>query len=206
MLDRILRTPVGVPKVLSGYSQGANVVNLVWRDEILDPQGRAHAHLDDIKAIILWGDPMRAPGIARGNELAGLPIPGTEDGFATGGIAGPDNLTPDQTPDFLYSRANPGDLYAACPVGTDPWHHETEVGYDERLVYEAVMEFDGHDLYGFAKEILEVVTMPWRNLWPLVQAIWNGLVFAGSAGGPHGSYEIDWAVRHLIALGTDLRS
>jgi len=204
--DMIAATPPGHKVVMAGYSQGALVVNTCWRDDILDPAGALHHRLADVAAIITWGDPMRCPGIARGNLLAGAPVPGRRYGHTTGGIAGPDCLRPEQTPAFLYARANPGDLYTSAPVGDNPWERETEVARNQRLIYEAVMDFTGEDLRDIAAELIEVVTMPWSHLVPLVQAVWDGLQFVARGTAPHTTYEIDWAVRHLIDLGNRIRT
>jgi len=192
--------------VLAGFSQGSIAVNQVWRDDILNPAGELHHRLGDVIAIFNWGDPLRCPGIARGNELAGIPVPGKAYGQITGGVAGPDCLTPEQTPPFMFSRANPGDLYASAPVGANPWSSETEVGHNHTLIYEAVMDFNGGDLLAFAKEIFEIVSMPWSQVLPLVQAIYNGMRFLVQGAGPHNAYEINWAVRHLIDLGNRIRA
>lgn len=193
--------------VLCGYSQGALVTNAVWRDEILAPGGRLHRRKDEVIAIITYGDPMRCPGIARGNVYAGKPAPKKLNGQTTGGIAGPDCLTIEQTPEFFLSFANDGDLYAAAPVGNDPWSVSTEVGHNQTLIYEAVMEFNGRDFLGLAKEISEVVTLPKRNVLPLIQAIWNGLAFLGRGSrAPHWTYDIAPAVRYLVEVGTKIRA
>jgi len=182
---------------LSGYSQGALVTNIVWRDHIL--KGEHANRRSDLMGIVNFGDPMRTPGIARGNAVAGLPQPKRLDGHVTGGIAGPGCLTAEQTPDFLLSCALDGDLYAAAPVGDDPWRNETEVGHDETLIFDAVMAFDGSDFIALAREVAEILTMPWANLVPLIQAIWNGLVFAAAGpSAPHWQYGpfvapmVDW--------------
>jgi hypothetical protein len=84
---------------------------------------------------------------------------------------------------------------------------ETKVGHNETLIFEAVMEFDGHDILALAKDIAEVITEPLSTVIPLVQAIWNGLVFVGQGtNAPHWTYSIDGAVRYMIDLGTKLRA
>lgn len=192
---------------LCGYSQGALVTNMVWRDEILAPGGRLHHRKDEVIAIITYGDPQRAPGIARGNVYARQSVPKKLNGHTTGGIAGPDNLTVEQTPEFFLSFANNGDLYAAAPVGDDPWTKPTEVGHNQTLIYEAVMEFNGRDFLGLVKEITSVVTLPAVNVLPLVQAIWNGLTFFGKGTrASHWTYDIAPAARYLTDLGNRLRS
>jgi hypothetical protein len=193
------------PIALSGYSQGALVVDIVWRDDIFNPGGALHHRLDDVVAIINFGDPMRCPGIANGNKFAGLPMPMKLDGFATGGIAGPDDLTPEQTPDFLLSFASDGDLYACAPTGEDPWHHETEVGHNERIIYDIVQNATVTTLAAIALEVSEILGQPMLEIVPLVQAVMNGVLFAGNAA-PHGNYDIRPAVRYLVEVGDRLRT
>ena len=184
--------------VLAGYSQGALITGTVWRDHILNPTGDLHHRLGDVSAIIHWGDPMRCPGIARGNQFAGLPMPSNLDGQTTGGIAGPDCLTAEQTPDFLLSFCNNGDLYAAAPVGADPWHAESEVGKVEKLIYDIIQQATFLDVMAVAGEILKAVFMPMAYLIPLIQAIANGILFFGAGmNAPHYHYPIDGAVGYL---------
>jgi hypothetical protein len=193
--------------VLSGYSQGALVTNAVWREDILNPQGRLHHRKDDVLALITYGDPQRCPGIARGNTYAGQPVPKKLNGQTTGGIAGPDCLTAEQTPENFLSFANNGDLYAAAPVGDDPWNTQTEVGYNQTMIYEAVMEFNGRDFMRLVTEITSVLTMPTVNVIPLVQAIWGGLTFFGKGTrASHWTYDIAPAVKYLAELGNQIRA
>ena len=187
---------------LAGYSQGALVTGTVWRDRILNPAGDLHHRLKDVVAVIHWGDPMRCPGVANGNRFAGLPMPKDLDGQVTGGIAGSDNLKPEETPDFLLSFANDGDLYAAAPCGADPWGNdganEAEVGKVEKLIYDVIQELDFNDVLAIAEEILKVIFMPFTYLIPLIQAITNGVLFFGAGmAAPHYHYPIDGAVAYL---------
>ncbi|AEK08110.1 lysin B [Mycobacterium phage Yeet] len=198
--------------VLSAYSQSAVAFAYVWRDDILNPDGELHDRLDDIVAVILYGNPVRAPGIAYGNELGGQSAPGKLNGHVTGGIAGPDCLRPEECVHPVTGRrivldfANAGDLYAAAPVGAEPWVKETEVGHNETLIYEAVMDFNGRDIMAFAKEIAQILTMPLSQVIPLVQAIINGLTFlAQGPRAPHWTYSIAPAVDYLIRCGNELR-
>lgn len=196
--------------VLSGYSQGALVVCLVWLHEILNPQGRLHHRLNDCLGIFTYGNPMRAPGIAYGNTLLwGHDIPGEEDGHVTGGIAGPANLTAAQClfPEghFLagqpavFDFANPGDIYAAAPVGKG---ERSIVGEDMSLIFENVMDFNGQDLLAWAQKLFEIIFMPWEQFWPLCQAIWNGIrFFAAGMDAPHWRYDSAPLTRYLDQLG-----
>jgi hypothetical protein len=198
---------------LAGYSQGAMVTDKVWRDECINPAGRLHHRYlaGDIIAIVNCGDPMRAPGISNGNVRAGFPIPKPLDGAVTGGIAGPDDLTPEQTPAFLMSCNNDGDLYGAAPVGATPWIKQTGVGHDETLIFNLIQKFGIANLFAIAQEVVatltEVVANPAgligsslaaligqgvaveSHVVALVQALANGGLFVVEGFGPHGDYE-----------------
>lgn len=142
--------------VLSGYSQGSLVTDFIWRDHFLDPSGELHDRLDDVIGIVNFGDPMRCPGICNGNVRAGFPIPKKADGAVTGGIAGPADLTPEQTPDFLLSYNNDGDLYGSAPVGGTPWDTETGAGHDETMIFNLIQKFDGKSVLAFVEEICKL--------------------------------------------------
>jgi hypothetical protein len=207
VIRQIQRRPPGTKLVLCGYSQGALVVDEVWVSDLLSPAGVLHDRLADVAAIITYGDPRRCPGLARGNAYAGMPTPKRLNGHVTGGIAGPNCLTPEQTPAFFLSFANWGDLYASAPVGDTPWTKETQVGHNQTIIYEAVLDFTGEDLLALAQEVNEIVTMPLVNVIPLVQAIWNGLTFAVQGmKAPHWNYTIVPAVRYLTGLAVQLRA
>lgn len=197
--------PKGTPIFLSGYSQFAIVTGEVWVKDILDPKGVHHDRLSDVKGIINFGDPLRCPGIAHGNEIAGFAAPTKLDSQTTGGISGPQCLTVDQTPDFLLSCALDGDLYAAAPVGDDPWKNEPLVGQIETRIYGFIES--GSILTGFlavAKGIAQEFGHPLSNTIALVHAIFNGMKFA-SAGpsAPHWQYEpfvppmINWILSQI---------
>jgi hypothetical protein len=196
---------------LSGYSQGADVVCLVWLHELRKPGGRLHHRLNDCLAVFTYGNPMRCPNIAYGNTILwGKPVPGEEDGHATGGIAGPADLRPDEClfpdghPDAgepaVFDFANEGDIYTSCPVGDDPWEHESEVGKTETMVYESVLDFNGGDLWAWTKTIFGTA-LPWKT-WSRVQAIWNGIQFASlGMNAPHWQYSAAPEIRYLEKLG-----
>lgn len=149
----------GRKKTLTGYSEGALVINTVWRDECLNPSGRLHQqYLDgEILIVVLFGDPMRCPGIARGNEVAGFPVPGRADGVTTGGISGSNDLTPEQTGDIVYSCSNDGDVYASAPTGDNPWTAITGVGHDMEIIFAVVQNFNGQNIFAIMMEILKVL-------------------------------------------------
>jgi hypothetical protein len=184
--------PPGTPLFLSGYSQGALVTDEVWKFDILNPGGMHHNRVDDIVkrgGIINFGDPMRAPGIAHGNEVAGLPLPKNLDGAVSGGIAGPKDLRPDETPDCLLSCALDGDLYAAAPVGDNPWSGEGETGKIETRIYNMVVNGGVSDFFKNAEIIVEEFGSPLNTTIALVHAIFNGISFAAKGtSAPHWQY------------------
>lgn len=191
--------------VLSGYSQGAIVTSTVWRDYLLNPNGALNkaGRLKDCIGIVNFGDPLRCPGIANGNAYAGQPLPAELDGTTTGGIAGPDCLTPEQTPSFFMNFANDGDMYACCPVGPNPWNAEQQVGYDETLIYSIIQNITVSDVVAVIAEVFKVIFDPWTELVPLIEAIYNaGLFFAQGMSSPHFTYQTDAAVRWLNELAS----
>lgn len=219
LVDQIQRRPVGHKFVLSGYSQGALVTNMTWMQDILPAGGRLHDRINDLVAVINFGDPVRPPGIAYGNTvISNRSVPPKSDGFTTGGIAGPNAMTPEQAlfpaghpfagKPAIFSFANDGDIFTDAPVGDTPWVSQTEVGSDMTLIYEAVLDFNGTDILAFAKKLFKFATSPWTTFWPLFQAIWNGLVFLFQGmNAPHWTYQNDVgpAVAWLIGVGQQLR-
>lgn len=177
--NNIASCPVGTPKALGGYSQGAVVTSTVWRDHILNPAGELHAYENDFVAALTWGNPMRAPGVCNGNTYAGWANPGG------GGIAGTDDLTTDETPSWWFDFANPNDLYTDSPVGT-------AAGADEQLVYQLIMtQSFGGTLIGLLALIRSAImqfSQPLTEIIGIATAIWNGLVFL-SAGPNAGHYQ-----------------
>jgi hypothetical protein len=169
------------PFVLSGYSQGAMVTDFVWAYDILAPSGVLHDRINDCQAVFNFGDPMRSPGIANGNTLVGIPLPKTLDGVVTGGIAGPGCLTAAQTPSHFYSIALDGDLYAAAPVGINPWTAEGQAGAVETGIFNLIQQ----------PTFWNIIAIPFDILVPIgvVEAIINGVSFAvAGPSAPHWQY------------------
>jgi hypothetical protein len=193
--------PIGYPLALSGYSQGAIAVGQFWRDQILNPKGAHHNRLADVEVggIINFGDPIRSPGIAHGNEVAGFAVPKKLDGQTTGGIAGPGCLKPEETPDYLLSCALDGDLYAAAPVGDTPWVKEPEVGLLETRIYNFVLQGSWQTFLANVEDLADLFLMPVATIIAAAQAIFNGMkfLFAGPEA-PHWQYGpfvpamVDW--------------
>ena len=185
------------PFILSGYSQGALCVDVVARN-LLNPADDLHHRLPDLLGVVTWGDPMRCPGIARGNIIMGEPVPRELDGFVTGGIAGAENLTPEETAALnVISFAHDLDLYTSAPVGLD-MANLPEVGHIENMVYQVIQEITVADVWAIIEEVAKVIFMPFVYLVPIVQAIYNaGLFFLQGLNSPHFTYTIDGAVKFL---------
>ncbi|OMC55360.1 hypothetical protein A5747_13270 [Mycobacterium sp. IS-836] len=190
IVAQVLARPKGTKHVLSGYSQGAIATGICLVECYFDPKGPLNDRLSDLKGVVNFGDPKRSPGIANGNKVAGLPMPKKLDGYTTGGIAGPGCLKPDQTPDWLLSCALDGDLYAAAPVGDDPWHNEPLVGQIETRIYDFIQSGKlSTGIMAIAKGIAQEFEHPLANTVALVQAIVNGLTFAAQGvQAPHWLY------------------
>lgn len=199
--------------VLDGYSQGALVVCLVWLHEILNPAGRLHHRINDLVAVITYGNPMRAPGIAYGNTMIwGRPVPGKDKGYTTGGIAGPADLKPEEClfpaghkfagQPAVFDFALPGDLYASAPVGDTPWVKESDVGADETLIYEAVLDFGGGDVMSIIKTLMKFLASPMSQAIAMFMALYNGMKFAAEGpSAPHWQYDERPAVAWLDGIG-----
>jgi hypothetical protein len=210
LLGAVLASPVGTPKALAGYSQGAIVTSTFWRDYVLSPAGPAHAYLNDFVAAVTWGNPMRCPGVAYGNDYAGWTKP------SGGGISGTNDLLPSQTPSWWYDFANPNginsgaDLYTDSPValsadGTSIVMDDAAV--DEMLIYNCIVttSFFG-TLEGLLKilwRLIEQFTRPWDEIVGLAESIWNGLTFIseGPAAG-HYTYDVGPAISYMSSVAT----
>jgi hypothetical protein len=124
-------------------------------------------------------------------------MPGNIDGFVTGGIAGPDCLTAAQTPswwlDFVNTTTSDHgetELYANCPVGTDPWTAEAPPGKVGTSIYNVVQQATVLDVFAVAKD-LEVPV-------GLVEEIVNGFEFLAAQGAAdHYTYPIQPAIDYL---------
>lgn len=205
---QIRARPKGTPIAMSGYSQGACVVGEVWTKDFLDDDGEFHDRVDDVFAIINFGDPFRCPGVANGNKVAGKDQPDTLDGETTGGIAGPGCLTRDQTLDFVLSCALDGDLYSAAPVGDNPWDNEPLVGEIETYIYDFVLSGDaGQGFMDIVEHVADTFTQPITSIVAHCEAIFNGLKFAAAGtDAPHWQYQdfvpplVDWLTDHAAKV------
>jgi hypothetical protein len=184
------------PKILFGYSQAGILMSHFWRDHVLAPEGDCHDQLDNIIAAVTFGNPCRSPGIANGNAAAGWGMPGLKDGDVTGGISGPDCLTPEQTPGWWYdyvwlgSDGGATELYTNAPVGSNPWTAEAAAGEAGTMIYNIVQNPGLGDILSLVKALGQPIAT--------IEEIYNGITFA--AKGPnadHFSYNWLAAILYL---------
>lgn len=209
--------PVGTKLILSGYSQGAIVMNQIWVNHCLNPGGLMYDRYQngDIQRIYQFGDPNRSPNLAYGSAGTPVGMPPNLDGQVTGGIAGPGKasqgilpcLTAAQTEvpspydgkPVIYSFANKGDLYSDCPVGMNPWSGEAAAGTVESRVMWFILTESVVDLAAWALDIGAPIGT--------IEAILNGLVFfVQGPGAPHYHYEdsVPFAVEDALNIGLSL--
>ena len=203
--------PVGQGIILLGYSQGAIVVSHFMRDHVVNPSGECHDRWPDIVAVATWGNPCRTPGYASGNDFAGWPDPAEVDGQVTGGIAGPDDLEPSvYVPvsktvthywgEFVNTIGDGNDLYADCPVGSNPWTAETATGVVETNIFNIVQNVTGPDITQIIIEVVSVLGTAGLELIPIIEAIVNGGLFL-QAGPDAAHYTYDIVpITNFIAL------
>ena len=124
--------------------------------------------------------------------------------MVTGGIAGPQDLTAAQTPDWLMSCNNDGDLYGSAPVGTNPWTAPTGVGHDETMIFNLVQNASVGNMLALVQEALKtlgvVVTGGFNlaNLVNVVGSVLEGVL--GSAGIPGIPVTGATTPNHVVAL------
>jgi hypothetical protein len=206
LVKAIQQVPVGVPKVLSGYSQGSMVTDQVWTLDILPTNGVLHEYLDDIYRIYQFGHIFRSPGIAWGNALAGLPQSIIQDGVETGGIGTGLDLTVAQTnykaPDgqpVVKSCANLGDLYTCCSVGLNPWTAPAKEGKVGNLFEQVIMQPTLTDII----KVATVLEEPISGIMELFHAL---EFFAQGTNAPHYEYWVQLAacIKEMLQIGNSL--
>lgn len=197
----------GLAILLTGYSQGAMVTGFVWSQDIWATDGVLHDLLPFVYRVYQFGDPFRTPGIAHGNELAGLPAPPDVDGVTTGGIGGHLDLTVEQTnyqaPDgkpVMCSCANIGDLYTDCPVGDTPQTSVAPAGNAEYLIFNMVQ----NPSFGSILEIATALKQPIGA----IEAVVNGLKFVAVSTAPHMQYypQMLACINDALVLGQGLQA
>lgn len=176
------------PTVFWGYSQGTMGIDQVWVFDILAPNGRLNFLKDFVYRSYQIGHIFRTPGIAHGNELAGLPQSIKQDGVETGGIGcGMDlrenetnHVAPDGKP-VVHSCANKGDIYTCCSVGTDPWNNPAKEGKTGYIFEQIIMKPSLGSMISTAK----VLGMPLQALMELFHTM---KFFAAGPDAPHYQY------------------
>lgn len=190
----------------SGYSQGSMVWDQVYTEDFLPENGVLHDLLPYLYRVYQYGHIFRTPGIAYGNELAGLSQSITQDGVETGGIGASLDLTADQTnreaPDgkpTIYSCANAGDIYTACSTGLDPWDNLSPEGKVADIFYKIVMQPTFLDVIE-AAEVLEEPIQAIEELFHVMQFFVEGM------NAPHYQYfpQMDACIGDVLALGNSL--
>jgi hypothetical protein len=190
----------------SAWSQGAMVWCQTFFLDILPTTGTLHYLLPHIYRLYLYGDIFRCPGVAHGNELAGIPLPPKLDGQVTGGIGGPLDYTVDQAnllaPDgkfLIYSFVNPNDLYADAPCGSTPWTTLPNVGSVEYIFFQLIMQ----PSLGNMLKLVKLLDKPLGD----IEALVNTASFFG-AGNNAGHFQyfpgMAAAVDDALTLGNSL--
>jgi hypothetical protein len=194
------------PIAVVAWSQGAIASDLWWTIDVLPDTGYLHYLLPYIYRIYNYGDPLRCPGISHGQQLAGLPAPKKLDGVTTGGVGGPQDLTPAQTnvqaPDGAYvlqSFNNDGDLYGCAPVGDTPWTKMPAVGKVEYGFFKVIMQPGFVDIISIGEDILHPIASTEAGL--------NAAkFFSAGQNAPHFQYQNAMlaVIDDLIKLGQSL--
>jgi hypothetical protein len=188
------------PICVTAWSQGAIASDLWWTVDVLPETGYLHYLLPYIYRIYNYGDPLRAEGISMGDQLAGLPGPGTLEGKPTAGVGGPQDLTAAQTmvaaPDgvnVLLSFNNAGDLYGAAPS------YSTATGKVEYSFFEMIMKPGFINIIHIGGDIFHVIGD--------IKAAGHAIKFFGAGqNAPHFHYEaaMDWVIQDMVQLGQSL--
>jgi hypothetical protein len=155
--------------------------------------------------------PAEPLGFASGNDFAGWPDPGKVDGVVTGGIAGPDDLRPSvYVPvsktvkhywgEFVNTIGNGNDIYAGCPVGSNPWTAEAPTGVVETNIHDIVQNVTVADIFQIILEVVGVIATAGLELIPIIEAIINGGLFLQAGpGAAHYTYGIV-PITNFVAL------
>jgi hypothetical protein len=190
----------------SGYSQGSMIWDQVWVLDILSPTGDLHYLLNYVYRIYQYGHIFRCPAIAHGNALAGLSESIITNGQQSGGIGCVLDLTEAQTnyvaPDgnpVIYSCANPGDLYTACPTGLNPWTNLASQGKTGQLFFKIVMQPTFVD-------VVEAALVLEHPIASIEEGLNAGTFFAEGVNAPHYQYfpQMTACINDVIELGNKL--
>jgi hypothetical protein len=184
-----------------GWSQGAWVLDLVWRQYVLASNGLLNYLKNYFWSIYNYGDVFRCSAISRGNDYGGFAPPGKVDNDVDGGIAGPEQLTVDETniiaPDgrfVIKSFNHHGDLYGDAPMGANPQKSLPAAGKVEYSFFKMIETTSAFTIVsGFMGDILHVIGD--------VEAAANAIKFFSAAqNAPHFNYwdEMTWVANDIV--------
>ncbi|QGJ90077.1 endolysin [Mycobacterium phage Indlulamithi] len=151
---------------------------------------------ETLDAMLIFGPPCRAKGVARGNEYAGWEMPHPN----SRGIA--DRHFPADEK-RVYDFVRRGDMYAEVD--------DSDAGEDMTMVFNVVQDpkalVAGTD--SALEQVTEIFTSPLKEIPSAAKAIWNGLTFltAKNPQGqvvptyPHISYDPQPAIRLVNEIG-----
>ena len=166
-----------------GYSQGAIVTSMVFKHDILNPNGVLHHRLPDIVAAVTFGNPCRELG----HTWPGDPNRPTGRGISN------DRL--DNTPEWWWDFAQTDsfrDIYTNVP--------DDDAGEDMTAIFRLVQNLTGlFGTDGLLEQISEITARPVDEVWDMFKAIYYGGQFIAHqpATLPHISYDIRPAVDYL---------
>jgi len=196
------------PIITISWSQGDIAAMLWWTLDVLPTTGKDNWMLPYVRRMYSYGQPIRCPGVSFGDQIAGLPGPGTQNGQITGGVGGPQDLTPAQANvldpggsgrPVIHGFNNHGDLYGAAPVGATPWAKMPAVGAVEYSFFKIIMDPTFGDVLEVGLDLLHPIAD--------IEAGWNTMKFFAAGGNaPHFQYgpAMDWVVNDAVELGLSL--
>lgn len=176
----------GRPINLAGYSQGAIVVGQVLKHDIMNPRGRLHHRLGDVRKVVFWGNPMRQQGIADFDEWIHPIAPADSHGILTEDLLEGLEDAPFQVRDYAHA----GDMYA-CNKDNDTDEYKRAIC---KIIMRATDFFNGPD--SVVSQLTELGQRPLQEGIAMAMAMIQALqFFMGSAHG----YNIGPAIEFLRA-------
>lgn len=165
---------------LCGYSQGAVVVGQVWKHDILNPAGRLHHRLSDVRKVVTFGNPMREQGQYFPDGRA--PARPNSAGILEDRI--------ENTPDWWRDYAHAGDLYTDCEMDDE--------GQYKRAIAKIIM---GNNVFGgsdsIVAQIIELGLRPIPEAIAALKAVIDAGTFFGSGTRNHINYQTAPAIDYL---------
>lgn len=167
----------------AGYSQGAVVVSLVLKHEIMDPKGSLHHRLHDVRKIVLWGNPCRQKDFAHFDHWI-HPIAGP----GSGGILADERLYDLESQPFqVRDYAHDGDMYATN-YDNDRDEYKRAIA---KIIMRATDWFGGED--SVFSQLKELGMRPLEEGIAMAKAIIDaGRFFTNTAHGYNRYPALDW--------------